>query len=82
MEIVGSSEVKKHFSTVLKRMLKGEKITITKHGFPVAMLVPIENESRLSRNAAIDAMLAFGKGRGHIDPSEIKEMVEEGRINA
>lgn len=79
METVGSYEAKTHLPALLERVAKGEKITITKHGFPVAMLVPIENESRLSRNAAIDAMLAFGKGRGHIDPSEIREMVEEGR---
>ena len=41
METIGAFEAKTHLSTLLERVSKGEKITITRHGTPAAMLVPI-----------------------------------------
>ena len=38
---VGSFEAKKHLSELLDRVEGGEHITITKHGRPVARLVPV-----------------------------------------
>jgi prevent-host-death family protein len=37
---VGAFEAKTHLSKLLERAEKGESITITKHGRPVARLVP------------------------------------------
>lgn len=37
---VGSYEAKTRLSQLLKRVTKGERITITKHGVPIATLVP------------------------------------------
>ncbi|MBV9521580.1 MAG: type II toxin-antitoxin system Phd/YefM family antitoxin [Alphaproteobacteria bacterium] len=39
---IGAYEAKTHFSQLLERAEKGERITITKHGRPVAMLVPAD----------------------------------------
>ena len=40
MTTVGSFEAKTHLPQLLERVSRGERITITKHGRPVAMLVP------------------------------------------
>ncbi len=37
---VGAFEAKTHLSELLNRVEKGEEVTITKHGRPVARLVP------------------------------------------
>jgi prevent-host-death family protein len=46
---VGAFEAKTHLSELLARVENGEQITITKHGRPVARLMPII-ESSTSRD--------------------------------
>ena len=41
MSKVGSYEAKAHLPRMLEKVAQGEKITITKHGVPVAELVPV-----------------------------------------
>lgn len=43
---VGAFEAKTHLSALLQKVEKGEVVTITKHGRPVARLVPVETDSR------------------------------------
>jgi prevent-host-death family protein len=38
---VGAFEAKTHFSALLEEIEQGREITITKHGRPVAKLVPV-----------------------------------------
>ena len=40
MHTIGAFEAKTHFSALLKRVENGEQIVITKHGHPVAKLIP------------------------------------------
>ncbi len=40
MKTVGSYEAKTHLPQLLRRVAKGERITITNHGVPVALIVP------------------------------------------
>ena len=47
MTPVGSFEAKTHLSSLLDRVAKGEKIAITRHGIPAAMLVPVEQPGRV-----------------------------------
>jgi len=75
---VGSYEAKTHLPRLLERAARGERITITRHGVPVAMLVPVENKSRMSRQEAVETMKAFSKGR-RLDGITIREMIEQGR---
>lgn len=42
MVTVGSYQAKTHLPRLLGRVVRGERITITRHGRPVAMLVPPE----------------------------------------
>lgn len=39
--MIGASEARKHLSQLLDRVARGESLTITRHGKPVARLVPV-----------------------------------------
>jgi prevent-host-death family protein len=43
VESIGAFEAKTHLSSLLDRVERGERVTITKRGRPVAMLVPVEH---------------------------------------
>jgi prevent-host-death family protein len=79
MELIGSFEAKTHLSSLLDRVAKGEKITITRHGVPAAMLVPMrEAETRLAHSEIVEGMRAL---RRRVKPGKmsVRKMVEEGR---
>ena len=75
---VGSYEAKTHLPRLLERVARGERITITRHGVPVAMLVPSPEAERPDVRAAVEAMKAFRKGRS-LGGLSIRDMIEEGR---
>jgi len=78
METVGSFEAKTHFSALLERVTKGETITITKHGIPVAKLVPATAPARRSREEVIRELKEFRKGRT-LGGLTLKQLINEGR---
>ncbi len=78
METVGAYEAKTHLPKLLERVLKGERITITKHGVPVAVLQPPDPEK------TVDAKLVIGeirklRNKHALEGLSIREMTEEGR---
>ena len=79
---VGSYEAKTHLPRLLERVAKGERIIITKHGVPVAVLSRPEGvEGRGTAGDAVEAMRRF---RRESAPTlgaglTIREMIEEGR---
>jgi len=79
METVGSFEAKTHLSSLLERVSKGERIAITKRGVPVALLVPVDAVPTRDRNAVIEELKAFGRGRTLPEGMTIRDMIEEGR---
>jgi prevent-host-death family protein len=79
MTLVGAFEAKTHLSDLLDRVGRGEKITITRHGIPAAMLVPVEETKTVRSHQEIVAdMRQLRKG---LKPGKIsvREMVAEGR---
>ena len=79
METIGSFEAKTHLAALLDRVAKGETITITRHGVPAAMLVPItQKDTRLSHKEIVEGMRAL---RQRVKPGTMstREMVNEGR---
>ena len=46
MNTVGAYEAKTHLPRLLDRVQRGESLTITRHGRPVARLVPVEADDR------------------------------------
>lgn len=79
METIGSFEAKTHLSSLLDRVSKGERITITKHGVPVALLVPVDTSAKLDRDAVIEELKSFGRGRKLPKGMTIRDLIEEGR---
>ena len=76
---VGAYEAKTHLSELLEKVEAGEEITITKHGAPVAKLVPIKKEaSTEERVAAIQRIHALSRGLS-LGGLKTKDLVSEGR---
>jgi prevent-host-death family protein len=76
---IGAFEAKTHLSALLDRVAKGEKITITRHGIPAAVLMPItQTETKLSHSEIVEGMRALRK---RVKPGKmsVREMVNEGR---
>lgn len=79
MDTVGAFEAKTHLSELLDRVRRGEKITITRHGIPAAVLIPVEEvASRLTHKEIVEGMRALRK-RIKRDSMTVREMVNEGR---
>ena len=78
MSTVGAFEAKTFLSALLNRVSKGERITITKRGVPVAMLVPVPSSPKRDRTEVIQQLLEFGKGRS-LKGLTIRDLIEEGR---
>jgi prevent-host-death family protein len=74
---VGIYEAKTHLARLVDEVEQGETITITRHGRPVARLVPVSDQKRRAR-AAIEAIIRERKGR-RLDGISIRELIEEGR---
>jgi prevent-host-death family protein len=81
MKAVGSYEAKTHLPRLLSQVEKGETITITKRGKPIAVLAPVPQQPRRDLKAVIEAMLAFRDEHGPVlgDDLTVREMIEEGR---
>jgi prevent-host-death family protein len=78
METVGSFEAKTHLAQLLERVVQGESFTITRHGKPVARLVPVEAKIKPDIKRAIEEILEFRQA--HPLPKEdLKEWINEGR---
>jgi prevent-host-death family protein len=78
METVGSYEAKTHLPNLLRRAARGEKITITKHGVPVAMLVPADATNKQNAKEVIEEIKRLRKGR-RLRGVTIRQLIEEGR---
>jgi prevent-host-death family protein len=79
MSIIGAYDAKTRFSELLEKVMGGEEITITRHGTPVARLIPIRpTASAESRREAILAMRKLA-GRNRLDGLQIKDLIAEGR---
>ena len=80
METVGSFEAKTHLPQLLERVANGEEFTITKHGKPVARLVPaVPAQPQPDVNRVIEELKAFAKGNTLGPDLTIRELIDEGR---
>ena len=66
MRQVQSTEAKARLAELLRMVEDGERISITRHGRPVAHLVPAHDESRASRREAMDR---FMEARSRWEPT-------------
>jgi prevent-host-death family protein len=78
MKTVGAFEAKTHFSQLLDRVANGERVTITRHGEPVAQLVPARPARDPSAlKALFDEIKRTRKGRS-LAGIKIKDLLHEG----
>ena len=75
---VGAYEAKTHLPELLRRVAKGERITITKHGHPVAELVPASGDRRRQVAEAIADIEKLRRGR-KLGSMTIRQLIDEGR---
>lgn len=80
METYGAYEAKTHLPKLLERVAKGERVVITKHGVPIAMLAPYnaKDDEPESRRETITKLRAFRK-RHSLKGLSLRSMIEEGR---
>ncbi len=78
MATVGSYEAKTHLPKLLERVAKGERITITKHGVPIAVLHGVGESNTALISEVIAEMKSFRRGN-RLSGDSLKEMVEVGR---
>lgn len=79
MKTVGAFEAKTHLSSLLDQVAKGEEITITRHGTPVAKLVSASPAAKIDREKAIEELKTFSKGIRLGPDLTIRDLIEEGR---
>jgi len=78
MDRIGAYEAKTHLSRLLERVMKGERITITRHGVPVAVLQPPETQKSVDIKAVIFDIRKL-REKHSLKGLSLKAMIEEGR---
>ena len=63
MKTIDASEARNHFARLLERVAQGEQIVITKHGTPVARLVPFAKPDTARTRRAISRLNVSCKER-------------------
>jgi prevent-host-death family protein len=83
MKTVGLEEARTHLGRLLSQAEKGETITITKRGKPIARIVPAEEQPARNIASVIGEFRAYSQQQVRtvrkLSVKEIKEMTEEGR---
>ncbi len=78
MESIGAYEAKTHLPKLLERVIKGERITITKHGVPVAVLQPPLHLRKTEPKKVIAELRKF-REQHTLKGLSLRDMIEEGR---
>jgi prevent-host-death family protein len=79
MSTVGAYRAKTHLAELLDRVERGERITITRHGRPVAELVPPMGASDLTVDEAIEGLRSFRSRHSLGEGLTIRDLITEGR---
>ena len=74
---IGAYEAKTHLPALLERVARGERFTITKHGRPIARLVPVERTGPDRRREAIERLKVFRES--HTLDVPAKQLINQGR---
>ncbi|MFO1430210.1 MAG: type II toxin-antitoxin system prevent-host-death family antitoxin [Candidatus Competibacteraceae bacterium] len=77
MPEVGAYEAKTHLPKLLERVEQGERFVITRHGRPVAELVPVSRRDPEKIRKAIADLRAFRKTH-NLGGLSSRELIHEG----
>ncbi len=79
MGTIGAFEAKTHLSQILDKVAAGKEFVITKHGKPVARLVPVRKTAEQpDLDEVVRQIRASRKGRKLGDVT-IRQLIDEGR---
>lgn len=79
MDTISACEAKARLASLLDRVARGERITITRHGVPAAMPVPVGLIGlKLAHEEIVQEMRALRK---RVKPGRmsVREMINQGR---
>jgi prevent-host-death family protein len=81
MKSVGVYQAKTHLPSLLEKVKNGDSFEITRHGVPLARLVPIEESPSPDRSSIADALAAWKLTRKNIRLKglTLKQLRDEGR---
>lgn len=79
MKSIGAFAAKTHFSSLLASVERGEEITITRRGRPVARLVPVVADPERDL-ADVIRRLKASREETKLGGLSIRELIEEGRM--
>ncbi|MBO0809168.1 MAG: type II toxin-antitoxin system Phd/YefM family antitoxin [Actinobacteria bacterium] len=77
MESVGAFEAKTHLPRLLDEVAAGRSVVITKHGVPVARLVPAPRQSAQPRE--VIAAIRHARRGVTLGDLSLRELIREGR---
>lgn len=78
MTTIGVYEAKTHLPRILAEVECGATVTITRHGRPVARLVPVSNAGSQSVEELVQEMREARAGRT-LGGGGVRDLIEEGR---
>jgi prevent-host-death family protein len=76
---IGAYDAKTRFSELLERVEQGEEVTITRHGTPVARLVPVRQASSPEQRRSVVARMINRRASQKLGGLKVKDLIAEGR---
>lgn len=79
MREIQASEAKTHLPQILDEVERGETVVITRHGRPIARLVPESDRRQAEIEEAVDGILAVRERlKGKITLEDVLSSIHEG----
>ena len=78
MRSIGAYEAKTNLSKILKRVSKGGSVSITRHGAPLAFIIPATKTTEKSVEETIQALHNFSK-KHSLGRLKLKKLISTGR---
>lgn len=75
---VDASDAQARLFQLLDEVERGARITITRHGSPVALLLPATDVDRRRVEETIEALKEFRRGK-RLRPVTLRELIDDGR---
>lgn len=75
---VGAYEAKTRLAELLDRVARGERITITRHGVPVAVLSPAGPPTSVTAVQAVEELRKFRRKR-RLGAISLRQLIEQAR---
>ena len=79
MREIQASEAKIHLSQLLDKVEQGETLVITRHGRPIARIVPESDRHQEEVDRALAGIRELGKRTGRISANDLLSARDEGR---